>query len=75
MQVTRILVAHRPETIQSADRVITLEDGKVQRDEKRRLSGATAIPPTEVSVSSLYRAYSAYWLSSDTESRRNGNGG
>lgn len=30
LNVTRVIVAHRPETIASADRVITLEAGKVQ---------------------------------------------
>ncbi len=30
MQVTRIIVAHRPETIAGAQRVVTLQDGKVQ---------------------------------------------
>ena len=29
MRVTRVIVAHRPETINSADRVIMLVDGKV----------------------------------------------
>jgi ATP-binding cassette subfamily B protein RaxB len=32
MQMTRVLVAHRPETIASADRVIVLERGQVMRD-------------------------------------------
>ncbi|MEQ1560760.1 MAG: peptidase domain-containing ABC transporter [Methyloglobulus sp.] len=31
-QVTRIIVAHRPETIRSADRVIVMEQGKVMKD-------------------------------------------
>jgi ATP-binding cassette subfamily B protein RaxB len=31
-QVTRIVVAHRPETIRSADRVIGLDKGKVVKD-------------------------------------------
>jgi ATP-binding cassette subfamily B protein RaxB len=34
IQVTRIIVAHRPETIRSADRVIVLEQGKVVPGEK-----------------------------------------
>jgi ATP-binding cassette subfamily B protein RaxB len=34
IQVTRIIVAHRPETIRSADRVIVLEQGKVMPGEK-----------------------------------------
>ncbi|MCP5245848.1 MAG: peptidase domain-containing ABC transporter [Burkholderiales bacterium] len=32
LKLTRIIVAHRPETIASADRVITLSDGKVISD-------------------------------------------
>jgi ATP-binding cassette subfamily B protein RaxB len=34
IQVTRIIVAHRPETIRSADRVIVLEEGKVMPGEE-----------------------------------------
>ena len=33
-QVTRVIVAHRPETIRSADRVIVLDQGKVVSDNK-----------------------------------------
>lgn len=32
LQLTRILIAHRPETIASADRVIVLEGGRVSQD-------------------------------------------
>jgi len=32
LAITRIIVAHRPETIASADRVIVLDNGKVARD-------------------------------------------
>lgn len=32
LQLTRVIVAHRPETIASADRVITLEAGKIVSD-------------------------------------------
>ncbi len=31
-QITRIIVAHRPETIRSAQRVITLRDGRIESD-------------------------------------------
>jgi ATP-binding cassette subfamily B protein RaxB len=34
IQVTRIIVAHRPETIRAADRIIVLEQGKVLPGEK-----------------------------------------
>lgn len=33
---TRVAVAHRPETIHAADRVITLRDGRVASDERQR---------------------------------------
>ncbi|HEJ5600415.1 TPA: ATP-binding cassette domain-containing protein, partial [Pseudomonas aeruginosa] len=33
LRITRVMVAHRPETIASADRVIVLGQGKVSLDE------------------------------------------
>lgn len=39
LKLTRILIAHRPETIASAERVIVLQHGKVAQD-LRRLDGA-----------------------------------
>ena len=39
LNLTRILIAHRPETIASADRVIVLQGGKVAQD-LRRVAGA-----------------------------------
>ncbi len=41
LNLTRILIAHRPETIASADRVIVLQGGKVAQD-LRRFAGAAA---------------------------------
>ena len=38
LKLTRIIVAHRPETIASADRVIVLNDGKVVSDGSARSS-------------------------------------
>jgi ATP-binding cassette subfamily B protein RaxB len=52
--VTRIIVAHRPETMMSADRIVTLEGGKIAGDrrtaEPERLCSAmsNAIPETRV---------------------------
>jgi ATP-binding cassette subfamily B protein RaxB len=46
LRLTRIIVAHRPETIQSADRVITLEHGRVVTDvhptDRRKLPAPAA---------------------------------
>jgi ATP-binding cassette subfamily B protein RaxB len=42
LQLTRIIVAHRPETIASADRVIVLADGKVAADESVQALRAAA---------------------------------
>jgi ATP-binding cassette, subfamily B, bacterial CvaB/MchF/RaxB len=35
LNLTRIIIAHRPETIASAERVIVLQAGKVAQDLKR----------------------------------------
>lgn len=43
LQLTRIIVAHRPQTIASADRVIELREGRVVRDE--RVGRADTPPP------------------------------
>ncbi len=51
MQMTRVLVAHRPETIASADRVIVLERGQVIRDFDSL--GATATGQTEPMVDGI----------------------
>jgi len=51
MQMTRVLVAHRPETIASADRVIVLERGQVIRDFDS--VGATATGQTEPMVDGI----------------------
>jgi ATP-binding cassette subfamily B protein RaxB len=32
LQLTRVIVAHRPETLASATRVIVLKDGRVAQD-------------------------------------------
>lgn len=41
MRLTRIVIAHRPETIAMADRVITLEDGRLVQRSPRRTHAAT----------------------------------
>ncbi|WP_418316854.1 peptidase domain-containing ABC transporter [Piscinibacter sakaiensis] len=35
MPITRIVIAHRPETIRSAERIITLENGRIVGDSRR----------------------------------------
>lgn len=43
-QMTRMIVAHRPETIRSAERVIMLDQGKVVSDQKNITNGQSALP-------------------------------
>jgi ATP-binding cassette, subfamily B, bacterial CvaB/MchF/RaxB len=47
LSMTRIIVAHRPETIASADRVIVLHEGRVVKDEVVQ-SSVTSLAPTAV---------------------------
>ena len=42
LELTRIIVAHRPETIASAGRVIVLHDGKVAQDLRSVLGGSSS---------------------------------
>ncbi len=42
LRLTRIIIAHRPETIASAERVIALQNGKVAQDLRRALPGQPA---------------------------------
>ena len=42
LNLTRIIIAHRPETIASAERVIVLQGGKVAQDLRRMPAGRTA---------------------------------
>jgi ATP-binding cassette, subfamily B, bacterial CvaB/MchF/RaxB len=44
MQITRIIVAHRPETIAGAQRVVVMQDGKVH--ELRQVNAATEVLDT-----------------------------
>jgi ATP-binding cassette subfamily B protein RaxB len=47
LDVTRIVVAHRPETIATVDRVVVLRNGRVASDERQRLRAQpneTAVP-------------------------------
>jgi ATP-binding cassette subfamily B protein RaxB len=42
LELTRIIVAHRPETIASAGRVIVLSDGRVSQDLRSLSAGNTS---------------------------------
>ena len=42
LDLTRVIVAHRPETIASANRVIVLSDGRVAQDLRTIGNGAHA---------------------------------
>ena len=42
LDLTRVIVAHRPETIASASRVIVLSDGRVAQDLRTLPGGSTA---------------------------------
>ncbi len=46
LNLTRILIAHRPETIASAGRAIVLQDGKVAQDLRRAVDHSYARPET-----------------------------
>ena len=47
LQITRIIVAHRPETIASADRVIVLQGGKVVQDFRNPAPSSKAQEPEQ----------------------------
>ena len=47
-RVTRIIVAHRPETIMSADRIVTLENGKIATDRRNEEHGERVRPAQPV---------------------------
>ena len=50
LDITRIIIAHRPETIASADRVIELRYGKVIEVEKPNLGNRQVESKTKVSL-------------------------
>jgi ATP-binding cassette, subfamily B, bacterial CvaB/MchF/RaxB len=42
-RMTRIIIAHRPETIRSSDRIVVLDQGKVVKDERMTLARQTRL--------------------------------
>ena len=47
--MTRIVIAHRPETVRAANRSIVLEDGRISRSEQRSPIRVNASPPRRFS--------------------------
>lgn len=47
LKLTKIIIAHRPETIASADRVLMMHDGKISRSYRPRTSPLTALTAAE----------------------------
>ena len=53
LRLTRLIIAHRPETIASADRVLVMHGGRIVqeiRPPQATAAGATAAPPTPPAV-------------------------
>jgi ATP-binding cassette subfamily B protein RaxB len=48
LRVTRIVIAHRPETIKAADRVITLQGGTILQEKASRLLSAEGMAPARL---------------------------
>ncbi|KKD56766.1 hypothetical protein VM57_19120 [Stenotrophomonas maltophilia] len=46
MELTKVIVAHRPETINSADRVLVMEQGRIVQ-EVRPQRGASTAPASD----------------------------
>ena len=47
MNITRIIIAHRPETIRSADRIVRLHDGKLSETPAENIFTDTAMETTD----------------------------
>jgi len=50
LQLTKVIVAHRPETIASADRVLVMEQGRIVQELRPQAQVAVAAPPAPVAV-------------------------
>jgi len=53
LKLTRVIVAHRPQTIASADRVIVLEGGSIRQDLRVAAADGTLSPPAPVPAASF----------------------
>lgn len=51
LQLTKVVVAHRPETIASAGRVLVMEGGRIVQELRPQPQGAPAAPPASVAES------------------------
>ncbi len=59
MRMTRIVVAHRSETIAAADRVVTLEAGRIASDERQEAEGTDGHPAEDHRLSGDRGAHAA----------------
>lgn len=53
LRLTRIIIAHRPETIRTADRVLLLADGCIEELQPLRASSSPTIPAPQISVGAI----------------------
>jgi ATP-binding cassette, subfamily B, bacterial CvaB/MchF/RaxB len=70
MALTRIVVAHRPETIDASDRVIFLEDGKIASNENKRGTAGDEHPTQDHSFSSDRGCHAAHNRGGDRDRDR-----
>jgi len=50
LQLTKVIVAHRPETIASADRVLVMEQGRIVQELRPQAQVATATPSAPIAI-------------------------
>jgi ATP-binding cassette, subfamily B, bacterial CvaB/MchF/RaxB len=61
LNITRVIVAHRPETISSAERVIAIEGGRITSDGARGAPRVPGYPPMQSSGEGGWRALTPEW--------------
>jgi ATP-binding cassette subfamily B protein RaxB len=53
LEITRIVVTHRPDTLRLADRLIRMDDGRIVSDVRRSQSDATGVTPAGAELRSV----------------------
>ena len=66
LDITRIIVAHRPETIASANRIVVLRDGKIIEDSENGASEASSASITNIDEKNTVRPYKVQHGGTDT---------